>query len=253
MEKNLPFVSVAIVDNAYNNRVLPFLGKIDNGNLFKWFVVTFWRLLSYGVLLGGIVITVIKLFGDSGYFKIGFASGMTGAEKAGSAVGLLIGFVASICLAWGLYSLIKKRTDELEALEYEGLLDYLFGKVSPRSITLVGEMLFGIIFYIGFMQLIAALVGSSVYAPLAMGGMGEMTGINEIGQNIPNAVSPGNYDMFMDVLLMGLTGIVMSFIILIAFYIYREVYNFALKIVIALLAFIPKFAIPLAIRTRSEN
>ena len=93
MEKNLPFVSVAIVDNAYNNRVLPFLGKIDNGNLFKWFVVTFWRLLSYGVLLGGIVITVIKLFGDSGYFKIGFASGMTGAEKAGSAVGLLIGFV----------------------------------------------------------------------------------------------------------------------------------------------------------------
>ena len=65
MEKNLPFVSVAIVDNAYNDRVLPFLGKIDNGNLFKWFVVTLWRLLSYGVLLGGIVITVIKLFGDS--------------------------------------------------------------------------------------------------------------------------------------------------------------------------------------------
>ena len=80
-----------------------------------------------------------------------------------------------------------------------------------------------------------------------------LPGINEIAKTIPNGVSPGNYEMFMNVLLMGLTGIVMSFIILIAFYIYREVYNFGLKIVIALLAFIPKFAIPLAIRNRSEN
>ena len=57
MEKNLPFIEFGITDKNYNNRVLPFLGNVDNGDLFKWYVVNIWRLLSYALLIGGIAIT----------------------------------------------------------------------------------------------------------------------------------------------------------------------------------------------------
>jgi hypothetical protein len=58
--------------------------------------------------------------------------------------------------------------------------------------------------------------------------------------------------MLAEGLQMGAFGIVGSVLILIAYYIYREIYNYVLKLVIALISFMPKFAIPLAIRSKSE-
>jgi hypothetical protein len=77
-------------------------------------------------------------------------------------------------------------------------------------------------------------------------------GIDTMREMLPNAIV-GDYDNFDVNIKMALTGIIASVLVLIAYYIYREIYNYAIRIVTALIHFIPKFAIPLAIRNRSEN
>jgi hypothetical protein len=255
MEKNLPFIEFGITDKNYNNRVLPFLGNVDNGDLFKWYVGNIWRLLSYALLVGGIAITIAELFGDSGFIKQNLQNeALSGGKKAGAGVGLVIGFVVSIVAAWFMYSVTKKRTDQLKDQEYNGLLNYIFCTVMPRQITLIGELSFIMVLYIGIMQLVATLVGSAAYAPLLSIGEVLMSapGIDTMREMLPNAIV-GDYDNFDVNIKMALTGIITSVLVLIAYYIYREIYNYAIRIVTALIHFIPKFAIPLAIRNRSEN
>jgi hypothetical protein len=255
MEKNLPFIEFGITDKNYNNRVLPFLGNVDNGDLFKWYVVNIWRLLSYALLIGGIAITFAELFGDSGFIKQNLQNeALSGGKKAGAGIGLVIGFVLSIVAAWFMYSVTKKRTDQLKEEAYSGLLHYIFCVVIPRQITLIGELAFIIVLYIGLMMLVATLVGSAAYAPLMSLGeaLTSTPGVDALGGLLPNAIV-GDYDNFDVNIQMALTGIIASVLVLIAYYIYREVYNYAIRIVTALIHFIPKFAIPLAIRNRTEN
>lgn len=255
MEKNLPYISFGIADSNYNNRVLPFLVGVDNGNLFKWYFTTFWRLIALALLFGGVVLSFTELFGDSGFIKSAFDNElMTGGKKAGAAVGLVLGLILSIVTAWFLYSVTKKRAEQFNDQEYKGLLNFIFVTMMPRLITLIGELTFIYVLYIGLLQLVATLVGSMAYAPLLGYGMGLMSlpGVDMIGSMLPNAIS-GDYDFFSQGIQSAILVIVASFLILIAYYIYKEIYNFILKLVIALISFIPKFAIPLAIRTKSEN
>ena len=63
----------------------------------------------------------------------------------------------------------------------------------------------------------------------------------------------GDYDNFGVFIKMGVIGIASSFIVLIAFYIFKEIYSYILILATNLISFLPKFAIPLAIRNRSEN
>ena len=35
IEQNLPFVSLSFVDKLYNKLIITFLGKLDEGNIFK--------------------------------------------------------------------------------------------------------------------------------------------------------------------------------------------------------------------------
>ena len=254
MEKNLPFITIGIADSNYNNRVLPFLTGVDDGKVFKWYFVTFWRLAAFALLLGGLAISFMELFGDSGFLKQAFTDPMTGGKKAGAAVGLVIGLVLSIVTAWFLYSVTKKRAEQLHDQEYKGLLHFVFVTMIPRLITLIGELSFTFVMYIGLLQLVATLVGSLAYAPLLSYGqvLTTVPGVDMIANMLPNTIS-GDYDNFSIGIQSALVGIVGSVLILIAYYIYREIYNFALKLVMALISFLPKFAIPLAIRNKSEN
>ncbi len=254
MEKNLPFITIGIADSNYNNRVLPFLTGVDDGKVFKWYLTTFWRLAAFAMLLGGLAISFMELFGDSGFLKQAFTDPMTGGKKAGAAVGLVIGLVLSIVTAWFLYSVTKKRAEQLNDQEYKGLLHLVFVTMIPRLITLIGELSFTFVMYIGLLQLVATLVGSLAYAPLLTYGqvLTTVPGVDMIANMLPNTIS-GDYDNFSIGIQSALAGIVGSVLILIAYYIYREIYNFALKLVMALISFLPKFAIPLAIRNKSEN
>jgi len=69
MEKNLPFVSLSLADKGYNKIVIPFLGKLDDGNVFKKIIILLLTFLAICLLLGGIYLSIDGLFGDSGFIK----------------------------------------------------------------------------------------------------------------------------------------------------------------------------------------
>ncbi len=253
-EQNLPFFSFGPADQNYNSRILPMLGNIDNGNIYKWYFYNLLRILSWCVLVGGIFATIVMLFGDNGYIKTAIgAEGLAGGKKVGSSVGLIIGLGLSLVATWALYSVMKKRIEQINEVAYSGLLHYLFVGLTPRFITLIGELAFVMTLYIGLSQVFATLVGASVYAPLLEFGsvFWTMPGLDMMSNMMPTVVS-GDYNMFVEGITAGLTGVVASVIVLIGYYIYREIYMYAVKLAMALISFLPKFAIPLAIRNKTE-
>lgn len=256
MEKNLPFVSLSLADKGYNKLVIPFLGKLDDGNVFKNIISLLLTVLAIGLLLGGIYLCFDGLFGDSGFIKSYISNDyLSGGQKVGAVVGLILGFAISILTAWALFSVLKKRSEQIKTIEYDGLLSFVFVKTLPKLILVTGELLFVLFLYAGILQIIAALVGSYVYAPLSeypalllsiFPGMDVFTGL------APQQIV-GDYDNFGEYIKIGVMSIAGSFLLLIAFYIYKEIYNYILKLVTNLISFLPKFAIPLAIRKRDEN
>lgn len=251
MEKNLPYVSVGIIDDNYNNRVLPFLGRMDDGSLLKWFFVSLWRIASFIFLLGGIYLVFMNLIGEDNYCKSTFTEEMSIGAKVGASIGLIVGILISLLCAWFLYSLTKKRTDQLNEAEYKGLLHFISHELLPRTITLYGELFFTLIMYVSVLQLVAALDGHSAYVPLMdylrMFQVIVIPGMEGVFDLIPTKVF-GDYDHMDITLRMAVFGALGSFIILIAYYVMKEVYMYALKIILALIDFIPRFAIPLSMR-----
>jgi hypothetical protein len=256
MEQNLPYVSIGLIDDQYNNRVLPFLGKIDSGHLFKWFIVLFWKLASYVFLIGGVYLTFKSMTGDDGYLETTLGSELiTGAQKAGGVIGLIVGILLSLVCAWFLYSITKKRAEQLEEENYQSVLHFLSHALIPRTITLAGELAFTLVFYVSLLQLVASLDGYAAYAPL-MDYMSvflsiPIPGMETVAGFVPTAIH-GDYDTIEITLRLAIGGMAASFVILLAYYAIREVYMYALQIVMNLVAFIPKFAIPFSIRNRQE-
>jgi len=256
MEKNLPFVSLPIADKGYNKLVIPFLGKLDDGNVFKNIIVLLFSVLAIVLLIVGIYLSITGLFGEDGFVKNYISAlGLEKSKIAGSVVGLIFGLLLSLLTVWTLFSILKRRADQMKDIEYEGLSNFVFIKIIPKVILLTGEMLFILFMYTGILQIVAALVGSFVYAPLS-GYPGLLLGIFP-GMDMFEDIVPqqiyGGYENFTEYTVVGLMSIVGAFIVLIAFYIYREIYNYILKLVTNLIAFLPKFAIPLAIRKRDEK
>ncbi len=256
MEQNLPFVSLSFADKAYNKFIIPFLGKVDDGNVFKKFITFLFTLSAIGLLIGGLYLTVIGPFGDNGFINSYVTSeNSTVGQKIGSVLGLLLGFVISVIISWALYSVLKKRTEQLKGMGYLGLLDYVLIKTLPKLIIVIGEVLFLLFLYAGILQIIASLVGSFVYAPLAGYHsliINLLPGMDVFNQFLPQEIY-GNYDNFSELIKIGIIGVASSFIVLIVFYIYKEIYTYLLKLITVFIGFLPKFAIPLAIRKRNEN
>lgn len=255
MQKNLPFVSVSIIEDTYTKRILPFIDQIDNGNFFKKLISWLLQILAFGMLLGGIYLSIAGLFGDSGFIESTLGSdGLSGGKKAGAAVGLILGFSISILTAWVAYSFIRKRISQYEEQPYEGLLKQIFYVTFPKLIIIVGELTFILLLYVGVGTILANLINSAYYAPLA--GLGaNISDLMPIGSGfiqVPDAII-GDYDTIDVGMVSAITIIVGACLTLIAYYIYREIYKYILKLVVALISFLPKFAIPLAIRQKTEN
>ena len=255
MKKNLIFVNVDALDKARGKFVDPITSKLDEGTLFKSFVILMLNIAAFGALIGGVLMTVTGLIGDRSFISQHITSEyVDGAHQAGAVGGLILGAVLSLFVAWFLFALISKRTEQLKNESYDNLLSYLFVKVFPRMIIIAGEVTCTLLVYVSILGLIATCVGSAAYGPL--GGYGDMMvgmlpGMDLIPSTRVNLV--GNYDYFEAGIKSGILGLVGSIITLIGFYIYREVYNYMLKLAVILIAYMPKFAIPLAIRKRSEN
>ena len=250
MEKNLPFVSLSIADKGYNKLVIPFLGKLDDGNVFKNIITLLLTVLAIGLLLGGIYLSFDGLFGDSGFVKSYISNDYSsGGQKAGAVVGLILGFAISILTAWALFSVLKKRTEQMKTIEYDGLLSFVFVKTLPKLILVIGELLFVLFLYAGILQIFAALVGSFVYAPLI-----ELPALLLSifpGMEVFSGLAPqqivGDYENFGEYIKIGVMSIAGAFLLLIAFYIYKEIYNYILKLVTNLISFLPKLTVSVAI------
>ena len=241
---------------SFNKFIITFLGKLDDGDVFKNIITFFFSISAYGLLIGGIYLTFAGVLGGDGFIMENIAGDNTTIGNAvGSSIGLLFGFLISAITAWILFSVLKKRAEQLQALEYIGLLDYVFNKTLPKLILIIGELVFILVFYGGILQIIAALVGSNAYAPLsgfASSILNMLPGMDIFSGFTANQFH-GNYDYFGELIKMGVTGVAASFVILIAFYIYKEIYSYLLKLATNLIGFLPNFAIPLAIRTKNEN
>jgi hypothetical protein len=166
------------------------------------------------------------LFGDSGFVKSYISNDyLSGGKKAGAVVGLILGFAISILTAWALFSVLKKRTEQMKVIEYDYLLSFIFVKTLPKLILVIGELLFILFLYAGILQIIATLVGSFVYAPLSE----YPTLLLSIfpGMEVFSGLAPqqifGDYENFGEYMKIGVMSIAGAFLLLIAFYIYKEI------------------------------
>lgn len=264
MEKNLPFVSVPLIDKGYNKFLIPFTGKLDDGNVFKTIITFLLQLIAIGILLGGVYLSLVNIFGNTGYIKQAITNeSLSGGKVFGSVIGLILGFALSIATSWVLYSMIKKRTEQLNNEKFNGLIDFIFNKFIPKLIIIIGEVLFVLFLYIGILQILASFIGSYVFAPLvqfpiliigllpeAIPGFGI---IKELSQGMIQNNIMGDYEQFGMFIKMGLMITASSFVILIVFYLYKEVYSYLFKLATNLIKFLPVFAFPLAIRHREET
>jgi hypothetical protein len=260
MEKNLPFVSIPFLDKVYAKFIIPILKKLDEGIIFKDIITVLLSLSALALLVGGVYLSIFNMFGEQGYIKDIYGQNpnygnLNELQKISSGFGLVIGFALSILTSWVLYSFLKKRTEQLREMDYNGLLDFVFNKTIPKLILIIGEIIFLLFLYVGVLQILATLLGAYVYAPLQKFPGLILTlfpGMEVFDDFLPRAIY-GNHDNFVEYFKIGIIGVVSSFVVLIAFYLYKEVYTYLLKLITAFIEFLPKFAIPLAIRKRNEN
>ena len=251
MEKNLP-VDFEMADKAYNDHVIPFLSKLDAGDVFKKFINTILKIAMYGFLAYGVYLSIMGLFGDDGFFnRLG-----DGWQKGyGGYLGGIVGALLSIVVSWVGYSMLKKRIEQLNQQPFDSLLHYIYKHFLPRLIIIIGEIIFLLLLSFGVFQIIASILGTMVHTPLVEIYMylQDTNPINEWITVYPNPVSMGDYSNFGDAIIPGVSAIIFSFIVLMAYYISVEAYKYLIKLIINVINFLPKFAIPLAIRSKSEN
>ena len=255
MKNNLIFINLDALDKARSKFIDPLTTKLDEGSIFKSFIILILHIAAFGALLGGLVLIATGLIGDDSFINQHITSEyMDSGYKVGATIGLVLGAALSVIVAWFLYAIIMKRTTQLKSEDYNGLLHYLYSKFAPKMIILGGEVICVLMMYIALLGIIATCVGSAAYGPL--GGytdmlLGIFPGMELIPAQRINLI--GNYDYFEEGIKSGILGLIFSFITLIGFYIYREVYNYLVKLVILLIQYLPKFAIPLSVRTRNVS
>ena len=145
------------------------LDKIDNGNIFKSIIVLFFRLVGWGIIASGFWACIINIFSDDDSYRYGYFSkfeNLEGMQQFTSGIGFLIGLVLCLATIYVLFLFVKKRTNQLEDSVYEGLIHYMYKSVFPTMIMIFGEVLALLLFLVGILSLVAAILSSLVYFPL---------------------------------------------------------------------------------------
>ena len=234
----------------FNKKIDKLLSKIDDGNFFKTLIVLMFRLSAFGFLLGGLFFSFYSMLFSNGYF-LGPWSGLDAWYwKVTAVLGFIIGLAISLGAIYFIFMIIMKRAKQLENKEYNGLLEYIYKHTIPMFIIISGEVVSSLLLTAGILGLIAVSLGSLVYLPLGGALIPIMSEIG--GMSFSTAALPGDWDMIG-----GLSGgyfasIMMSLYCLIGAYIAKEVYQYGCKLVIIFIKFLPRLAIPLAIRKRNE-
>lgn len=221
------------------------LQKIDNGNIFKSIIVLFFRLIGWGILAAGLWACIINIFPveyRDGYFSV--FEDLSGMQKFTSVIGFLIGLVLCLTIVYVIFLFIKKRTSQLADAQYEGLLHYIYKSTATSLIMVCGEALSLLVLLVGILTLVATLLGSLVYFPLAdmFSALGEIGDVNDIRDGSGIWIQGFNeYSTYFESLKtngVGALGIMaVSGLVLIATYVIKEVYLYVVQLVIKLIEF----------------
>ena len=221
------------------------LDRIDNGNIFKSIIVLFFRLIGWGIIASGLWACIINMFSDDDSYRYGYFSkfeSLTGMQSFTSVIGFLIGLVLCLATIYVLFLFVKKRTNQLEDSVYEGLIHYMYKSVFPTMIMIFGEVLSLLLFLVGILSLVAAILSSLVYFPL-----NDMYMI--LGEAFANDLHRGGiwiqgfseYSTYFESLksngLMSLGIMAVSAFGLLFTYVIKEVYSYFIKVLIKLVEF----------------
>jgi len=222
---------------------------MDSGNIFKTIIDVACKLFAYAWLILGLVACIYGLFaGFEGFFPVWW-NNLSIVAKITGVFGLIIGFPVSLGILYVLFILILRRSNQLKTKPYNGVLDYIYKHTIPTLITIYGEVMSVLIFVMGVLSVIATVLGSVVYYPLAQlaSGLGE---ILELGMPGGYLVS-GSWSNFMGGFEESFAIVVMGLVVLILTYVAKEAYQYACKLVIIFIKFLPRLAIPLSVRKRT--
>ena len=223
------------------------LDKIDNGNIFKSIIVLFFRLIGWGIIASGLWACIINMFSDDDSYRYGYFSkfeNLEGMQQFTSVIGFLIGLVLCLATIYVLFLFVKKRTNQLEDSAYEGLIHYMYKSVFPTMIMIFGEVLALLLFLVGILSLVAAILSSLVYFPLAdmFQLLGEMGNVNDLRDGSGIWIQGFNeYSTYFESLksngLMSLGIMAVSAFGLLFTYVIKEVYSYFIKVLIKLVEF----------------
>ncbi|MBT3418085.1 MAG: hypothetical protein HN427_04850 [Flavobacteriales bacterium] len=221
------------------------LDRIDNGNIFKSIIVLFFRLIGWGIIASGLWECIINMFSDDDSYRYGYFSkfeNLEGMQQFTSVIGFLIGLVLCLATIYVLFLFVKKRTNQLEESPYEGLIHYMYKSVFPTMIMIFGEVLSLLLFLVGILTLVAAILSSLVYFPLAdmLQLLGQMVDFDSGSDGIW-IIGFNEYTAYFEFLKSGglasLGIMAVSAFVLVGTYIFKEVYQYLIKLVIKLVEF----------------
>ena len=221
------------------------LDRIDNGNIFKSIIVLFFRLIGWGIIASGLWECIINMFSDDDSYRYGYFSkfeNLEGMQQFTSVIGFLIGLVLCLATIYVLFLFVKKRTNQLEESPYEGLIHYMYKSVFPTMIMIFGEVLALLLFLVGILTLVAAILSSLVYFPLAdmLQLLGQMVDFDSGSDGIW-IIGFNEYTAYFEFLKSGglasLGIMAVSAFVLVGTYIFKEVYQYLIKLVIKLVEF----------------
>ena len=221
------------------------LHRIDNGNIFKSIIVLFFRLIGWGIIASGLWACIINMFSDDDSYRYGYFSkfeSLTGMQSFTSVIGFLIGLVLCLATIYVLFLFVKKRTNQLEDSAYEGLIHYMYKSVFPTIIMIFGEVLSLLLFLVGILTLVAAILSSLAYFPLAdiFQLLGQMVDFDSGSDGIW-IIGFTEYTTYFEFLKSGglasLGILAISAFVLVGTYIFKEVYQYLIKLVIKLVEF----------------
>ena len=221
------------------------LHRIDNGNIFKSIIVLFFRLIGWGIIVSGLWACIINMFSDDDSYRYGYFSkfeNLEGMQQFTSVIGFLIGLVLCLATIYVLFLFVKKRTNQLEDSAYEGLIHYMYKSVFPTIIMIFGEVLSLLLFLVGILTLVAAILSSLAYFPLAdiFQLLGQMVDFDSGSDGIW-IIGFTEYTTYFEFLKSGglasLGILAVSAFVLVGTYISKEVYQYLIKLVIKLVEF----------------
>lgn len=228
------------------------LNFIDSGNFFKKGLHYYLILISVGILIGGVYTIITGLFGDGGYVdQMEFTeSGIKVRSYIASIFTFLISLASVVVVALIFY----KRANDLQKKEYSGILQYLYKDFFPTIIKIYGESLAILPIFLSLITFFSVLLVGIPFSPIdeisrSMFGYAQLDFMSDaMSSSNPFSVDDfGDYiESFLKVGIGGFfTSLILSFSMLIITHIALEVYGYLVKIIINLVNFIPKFALPL--------